>query len=359
MVRTAIWRLEMKYIPQSLEVASQWVDVCQLCMGIDHSEVASMYANMCGFGSWDLMATHMIVERPSLTDEEIKEEEMDIRHCFYREVLVDTFFMNPCFADYLIAMVSPSSGKPCVPFSVDRARIFTRSSSGLHISGRHMGRAINAYAEQVLGPKLGKSFDFSNFSDRLRVHSGVFPGYWYNLMDSLGWDIQGHTYAEEYVFGRPSVFVSSKNNDSIPIYIVSLSRIPLEGSDQMANAVLDCLESDFTSRLMLDKAIVFWGSMLSKRVEGRWFTHPGMVYQSGVWKEFLINQHVKSIDMAFDMVRVMDINDPHPLFEDFQMELNRGFSYMKMDVDCPTKVEFNQLTNPSGWINLIPNLRKD
>lgn len=348
----------MKYIPQSLEVASQWVDVCQQCLGIERSEVASMYANMCGFGSWDLMATHMVVERPSLTDEEIKEEEMDIRHCFYREVLVDTFFVNPCFADYFIAMASPSSGKSCTAFSVDRKQIFGKATNGMHIPGRHMGKVINSYAEQVLGSKLGKNFDFSNFSDRLRVHSGVFPGYWYNLMDSLGWKVDENSYVEEYSFGRPSVFVKSKSDESIPVYIVSLTRIPLETSDQMAGTVLSLLEEDLKNRLMLDKAIVFWGSMLSKRVEGRWFTHPGMIYQSGTWKEFLINQHVKTVDMAFDMVRIMDINDPHPLFEDFQMELNRGFSYMKMDVDCPAKVEFNQLTNPSGWINLIPNLKK-
>lgn len=349
----------MKYVPQSLEVASRWVDVCERSLGIARAEVASMYANMCGFGSWDLMAAHMNVGQPALTDEEIQGEMLEARHAYYRDVLVDTFFMNPCFVDYFIHIASPSSQRQPAVFSVDHSKIYSSSDHDSKFASNGFGRLLNTYAKQYLGDELGSDFDFNTFSDQLRLHSGVYPGHWYNLVASLGWNVIEDSYVDEYTYSHPSLFVQSATRGVIPIYIVSLTRIPLESADEMASLVLNHIQTNVTQKQVSDHAMLFWGSMLSKQVNERWYTHPGMVFQNGEWRDFLINQHLNNADLAFDMVESLDINNPPLGHEDQHLALARGFGCMKLNVDDPNYIEFSQLTNPSGWSSLIPMLKSN
>lgn len=341
----------MKYIPQSLEAASNWVSVCRRSLDIDQNEAASMYANMCGFGSWDLLLAHMVVERPSSLDEESQDEIVQSRHEFYRDVLVDTFLINPPFAEYLVSVASPSSSKNPELFSVDKRWIYANASAPTQIPGR----LLNTFARDVLSQKLGKDFDFDDFTNRLRVHSNIFPGHWFNLMASLTWKVEKDSYCEQYTFGKPSMYLNS-DGGLLPVYIVSLTRIPLDGSDDMGNLVLKQIEQDLCSK-GFERAMLFWGSMLSKNIDGHWFTHPGMVYKDHSWHEFLINQNIVSADTVFEMVDSLDILNPDPGLEDFDMALNRGFGCLKLDVDCSSLVEFSQLTDVSGWLHILPTLR--
>lgn len=340
----------MKYIPQSLEVASRWVDVCWRSLGIDRDEVASMYANMCGFSNWDMLIATMLVENPSKTDESISQSDLLRRQEFYRDVLVDTFFMSPVLAKYLIQVASPSSSKVVCDFSAEFNKIFGGISGGLYISGD----TLNQYAKGILEKKLGSDFDFNAFASQLRVHSDIYPGHWYNLVASLGWSIKTDSYKEKYEIGKPSMWLEYKEG-STPVYIVSLTKLPLEKSDDMANCIMQMVKDDVLSA-GCNSAILFWGSMVSKNIKGRWFTHPGVILKNSEWKDFLINRHIGSLDCVYEMVDHLDISCPDAILEDYQMELNRGFGCSKLDADCAKMVRFDILSNPSGWIHLLPSL---
>lgn len=104
------------FVMNDLELAQQWVNACVESCGFEPDKAAKVLANLCGFGSWDVMAFAIDNMQPSKLDEHISAQDRDSRHAQYIRILVEDHAVSITGAVCIIDNLSPSSGRPKAAF---------------------------------------------------------------------------------------------------------------------------------------------------------------------------------------------------------------------------------------------------
>ncbi|TNC80794.1 MAG: hypothetical protein C9356_11770 [Oleiphilus sp.] len=322
-----------------------------------------MYANMCGFRSWDEVIAAIQINPPSQPDEQISTDVLETRMVFYADVLISIFGLNPRFARYFLEHVSPSSCVQPRRFSIDRDEMYEPSEDNVTLvdlleegfpgDQSALEETLDDFAKDMLGDVMPEGFSFENFHQRLRISKPIFPGHWYNLLATLKWNIDDDSYSEDYTYGEESFVVLGKNDVEIPVYLTSLSRVPLDHDDEMANHTMELVQHHCEELFGSDKALLFWGGPLTKEIKGERFSHFGMCLNKGKWHEFLLHQGA-TLDSVLEQGKsIPDIDDPDPRFADKKNVLAHTFVCMAMDIPEGSEVQITEIGSASGWCSIL------
>ncbi|KZX84829.1 hypothetical protein A3715_17480 [Oleiphilus sp. HI0009] len=348
----------MQYIPHSTKQARIWVDAVSKSLAIDKVETAVMYANICGFKTWESLIEAIQTKKPSMHDENCSNDIIESRKAFYIDVLMGVFGMNDRMAEHLIESVPPSSNKKAKTFSIDRDRIYEPADNKVTL-GDMMKKAgissnnIDDHMSEFLKEALGEEFDSSNFVDRLRISKPIFPSDYYNMLKTMGWDIDEESYRDEYEYGEESFCVITKKGIEIPVYICSLSRMPLDHDDAMANEVMEIIKNHCEEVIGSGKALLFWGQPIVKEIDHKWFSLFGMTLQNDEWTEFFLNMEC-TIESVFEQTGLInDIDNPDSSLEDKNRELAIAFNMLLANIKESQKIRMIELGSATGWSNLM------
>jgi hypothetical protein len=351
----------MIFVAPKTKQARLWVDAVSKSLQIDKSKAATMYANLCGFTSWDRVVEAIGRAKPSMTDEKVSQDILDTRKEFYCEVLVNNFGMNETLAEYMINRASPSSEQKPKRFSINTDALFEQGDDeegiNLHHVFKSLGldteKGVDEAAEKLLGDVMPEGFSFENFANRMRISKPLDPGAWFDMLASIGWDLVEDSFREDYVYGEESFF-AVKDGVKIPVFITSLTRVPHDTDDDMANHVMALVEEFATEDLESDEIILFWGQPSFKKIGGKDYSHFGMYYTDGQWHEFLLNRET-SIHNVFNQHRRMDSVDAPPAdLSDERMMLTVAAVRIMNGIGDNEKVSYLTAENKSGWNLLMP-----
>lgn len=348
----------MKIIPTDHQRAGLWVDACVASLRVERAEAAGMYANLCGFRTWDEIAQVIGTQRPSPFDESLEKEILESRRATYTGVLVEIFGLNPYHASYLARNLSPSSEKLPRKISFDSSEMHDPDKEGrIHLIPPGMEGLVEEGMEAFLdmmkksNPEFAK-IDTTNFAERMRISKPLNPGLYWDYCANHGWEPIEDTFEEEYVFGEPSFSLQS-NNGQIPVYANSIVHLPYDADDDMANHVREVVLSDAMDLDDDPTLILFWGSPITKKVDGLYFTCPGSLYTQGDWHDILLNKEMTSVDLMIEKVTAgIDYNNPDKSFEDKRCESVKTFLALQVGAQNSqqlSKFEIMTIGSASGW----------
>lgn len=353
----------MKFVPRDHKIARLWVEACTASLSIDKQETAAMYANLCGFRTWESIVQAIGNQRPSLVDEDCNQDIVSERKDFYRDILVDIYTMNPSYADYLVDHLSPSSGKIPKKFSFDHESMHDDLSEGtinllppgmdMQTLQAGMQDFIEMLAETV--PELA-GIDTSNFMERMRISAPVDPADYYNFCASMGWEIIEDTYAEEYENCKPMFCMNASFGD-VFVYANSLSKIPMDNDDEMAEHLKAMVLADAKESTDFPAIVLFAGKFMTKDYRGKTFTCGGCLYKDGEWYDFLLNKEMDTVDKLFEAAESdIDLNNPAAEYEDSGNFALVCFLAYTNEINSYQEVfdhEIMTVGSPSGWGSVL------
>jgi len=351
-----------QFIATDHKQARLWVEACGKSLGIDRAEAAAMYANMCGFRTWDAVTNAIGSRQPSAPDEQLEVAELMARRESYIAVMVDVFALNPSMAIHLAANLSPSSGKVPKAISIDRSTVHSPSEDdglSLYMPGFDDPRVTDAMLKDLLSGMPGlEGIDLENLTDRMRISHPVEPGVFWDYYSDMGFDLSEDTYLDEYEYGNPSFFMPCSPEiselEEVPVFLTSLAYTPLDHRDQMADEVRRVMLESALELTGEDTLLLCWGQLQLKEIGGKRFTYAGQIHHKGAWHDLLLNRSLDSFDkLLHAATSLQDINEPGPEFQDKGSECAIRF-YM-VQAQCQDSEEFfkeytvNSIGGPSGW----------
>lgn len=351
-----------QFIATEHKLARLWVDACGKSLGIDRAEAAALYANLCGFRTWDAVTSAIGSRHPSVPDEQLEVPDLMARRDSYIAVMVDVFALNPSMAIHLAANLSPSSGKVPKAISIDRSTLHSPSEKdglGIYVPGFDDTRVTDAMLKDLLAGAPGlEGMNMDNITDRLRISHPVQPGVFWNFYSDMGFDLIEDTYVEDYAYGAPSFFMPCSpeisESGEVPVFLTSLAYTPLDHLDLMANEVRRVMLESAIANTGADTLLLCWGHLQHKEIGGKRFTYAGQIHHKGTWHDLLLNRSLDSFDKLLQAATALkDINEPGPEFQDQRSECEIRF--FMVQTECEDSAEFfqkytvNGIGNPSGW----------
>lgn len=355
----------MPYVAPSTKHARLWVDAVSKSLKMDKSTVAQMYARLCEFKSWDRAVEAIGRGEASFTDENISKDVMLTRRQLYAEVLIGEFGMNESMAEYIAEIASPSSAIKPRRFSIDQASLFKpKDDQGTNLrdmfkafgmdTEEDINKGIEEYARANLADSLPDDFNFDNFAERMRISKPLDPGAWYDLLDTMGWDLVDESFQSDYSYGEES-FIAIKDDQEVPVFITSLSRTPYDVDDNMANEVMAIVEERVWDEFDSEEAVLFWGQPTVKKIDGKDYTHFGMYYTEGQWHEFLINRYTSITGLFRQHHEVESIDSPPESLCDEGMALAIAAIEITNHLHESPRMSLRTLTTRSGWNFMLPS----
>lgn len=357
----------MKFIPYDHKTARLWVEACADSLSIDKLEAASMYANLCGFRTWDLLMQTIGTGRPSPTDEQVDDETMAARKDFYLSVLVEMFTMNQFHASYLLDTISPSSSKYPRKFSFDHLSMHDAPPDSLmhlfpaDIDSRAQAKRLNEGLESIFEmiaenhPEFAE-VDTSNFMERMRISIPIDPRAYRNFCEKMGWEVLDGTYSEDYEVGLPSFSLRSGIGDVL-VYANSLTQTPMDSDDEMAEHLRQMVLSDAMEYSDSPNIMLMSGKFLTKEYKGRHYTHGGSLFRQGEWFDFLLHRGMTKVEDVFEVAASdIDFNNPDEALHDktdgalnlFLVEIHHLDSF-----EALSKHKKMKAGSPSGWYTTV------
>lgn len=351
-----------QFIATEHKLARLWVDACGKSLGIERAEAAAMYANLCGFRTWDAVTSAIGHRQPSVPDEQLEVPELLARRENYIALMVDVFAINPSMAVHLAANLSPSSARVPKAISIDRSILHSQPEDdglSLYMPGIDDPRVSDAMIKDFLGDAPGlEGVNLDNITDRLRISHPIDPAVYWNYYTDMGFDLIDDTYVEDYVYGAPSFFMPCSpdisESERVPVFLTSLSYTPLDHQDVMADEVRRVMLESAKAITGTDTLFLCWGHLQHKEIEGKQFTYAGQIHHKGVWRDLLLNRSLDTFDKLLNSaIALQDINDPGLEFQDKGSECEIRF--FMAQTQCESSTEFFQkytltgISNPSGW----------
>lgn len=349
----------MKYIPPSSKIAFQWIDVCANSLEISMDDASDIYAHLCGANNWGDLLSAIESGTPSNDDSTVHPKILELRRNFYVKVLINRFGINPSIAHYISIKFSPSSLIFPTVVSIDLNRIYAadeeKSSFELCNLSTALDRLVSARPQLVKNSTYTIENGYKPSGPVKSLLSiKVCPALCYNVLTSLQWKVDKESYNNVYCAGKPSFLVFSRSSkEVIPIYISELTRYPYDIGDTRCNDLMDEIQKDVEVN-GYSRAILFWYALTTKKIKGLNYTHPGMVYIQGQWKETLINAEMNDVEDMFKCSEVTpDINQPDPVYCDRGGALMLGFQLMYRKVSTLSELKIMAVSSPTGWYALI------
>lgn len=351
-----------QFIATEHKLARLWVDACGKSLGIERAEAAAMYANMCGFRTWDAVTSAIGSRQASVPDEQLEVPELMARRERYIDLMVDVFAINPSMAVHLAANLSPSSARVPKPISIDRSTLHSPSEDdglSLYMPGIDDPRVADAMLKDLLADVPGlEGVNLDNITNRLRISHPIDPAVYWNFYTDMGFDLIDDTYVEDYVYGEPSFFMPCSHeiseSERVPVFLTSLTYTPLDHQDDMADEVRRLMLESTKAITGTDTLFLCWGHMQHKEIGGKLFTYVGQIHHKGAWHDLLLNRSLDSFDkLLHSATALQDINDPGLEFQDKGSECEIRF--FMAQTQCESSAELFQkytvteIGNPSGW----------
>jgi len=307
----------------SSDRALQWVDLCSKALAAPREDVAKILANLCGFGSWDVMTYAIESLPPSVTDEELDFPAVVARLKHQILVLTNEHGLDELLASFLLAHLSPTSNRQYKAFTAEddpeltpRSRaafqaVFSREEDG----GSETG---DVKIDVSVIPFMTQP-DPYRCSVVMELSGETSPPNWEWIFDQLGWDFD-FCDEEHPDLDEPACLIFDDELGDVPIYFTGLYGPPLDSAT---------LESDRANRLQRAMCV---GDFLTYRqgcagvalLLKRWpqakqigdqvFCHIGSAYEreSNSWRDLLCNMRCTSISRLLELNRVVvDINAGH------------------------------------------------
>jgi hypothetical protein len=317
-----------------------------------------MYANLCGFRSWNAIVQVIGTQAPTPLDETLSAEDLAVRRSEYIAVLVSVFGMNPHYASHLVASLSPTSERLPRKIAFDSTSMYDSDEDGripLIPPGMEsmLEEGMDAFLDMLKesNPEL-RDFDTTNFAERMRISKPINPGVYYDFCQNHGWDLDEESYEEEYVFGEPSFSINSPNGDVL-VYANSIVQTPYDKEDEMAEHVRSTVLQNAIEFYDNPRLILFWGQPMSKTVGNFHFTCPGSLYVDGKWHDMLMNAQMRSVDTMIEMVRSgIDFNNPDKIFDDKYSQTAKTFLALTVGAKNSeelSKFKIMTIGSASGW----------
>ena len=351
-----------QFIATNHKLSRLWVEACGKSLGIERAEAAAMYANMCGFRTWDAVTNAIGNRLPSVPDEQLEVPELMARRDSYIEVMVDVFAVNPSMAIHLAANLSPSSAKVPKAISIDRSTLHSppeEDGLSLYMPGFDDPRVADAMLKDLLAGAPGlEGINLNNRTERLRISHTVEPGIFWDFYSDLGLDLNEDTYVEDYEYGAPSFFMPCSpeisESEEVPVFLTSLTYTPLDHHDRMADEVRRVMLESTIEFTGADTLLLCWGHLQQKEIGGKRFTNAGQIHHKGTWRDLLLNRSLDSFDKLLHAATALqDINEPGQEFQDQGSECMIRF--FMVQTQCESSAEFfrkytvSSIGNPSGW----------
>ena len=321
-----------------------------------------MYANLCGFRTWDAVTSAIGNRKPSVPDEQLDVAELMARRDCYIAVMVDVFALNPSMAIHLAANLSPSSAKMPKAISIDRSTLHSppeEDDLSFYMPGFDDPRVTDEMLKDLLSGAPGlEGVNLDNITDRLRISRPVEPWVFWNFYSDQGVDLIEDTYLEEYEYGAPSFFMPCSpeisESEMVPVFLTSLAYTPLDHHDKMADEVRRVMLESAKANTGADTLLLCWGQLQQKEIGGKRFTYAGQIHHEGTWHDLLLNRSLDSFDKFLHAATsLQDINEPVPEFQDEGSECMIRF--FMVQTQCESSAEFfrkytvSSIGSPSGW----------
>ncbi|MFK4132355.1 hypothetical protein ACI2KR_08680 [Pseudomonas luteola] len=346
----------MRYVPRDLDAARQWCEVCAESMGISIEEAYAIYAHLCGFQSWrelEWVAGNM---GASNYDENVPPRLLMKRYSFYEKVLKNKFGFRGEIARYIAHRFSPSSKLVPEIVSIDISRLKDKViDNAENLSDTTVQKCPKDTKPHKIEPVYVFNSDrnglpVEKLNREIQLKITVSPVYWFNLLGSLGWNVLRDSFNNNSPY-EPSFIVAGKNTkEFVPVYNANLTRYPYDTKDSLCNELIQDVENDLKTR-GYKRAILFWFNLSTKKINGLDYTHPGLVYVNGQWKETLINTSMNDVEELFLCAELTkNINSPHPDYADKNKALLLGFKVMFTGVKSIKELKLIGVTSPSGWM---------
>lgn len=330
----------MRYIPATHKHARLWVEAAAASLNIEKNLACEIYARLCGFPTWSQLMLVIGNLAASPCDEDLSTPLLTSRLDHYSFLLVSEFRFNPRVVGYFLSVLSPSSSRKPKKVSIDTSALKSDDSGFTPLSALGVCK---------------RDTDKVDLLSIIRGFKAIDPSNWYVILTHLGWKIPGGSCAKSYRASEPSfhVFLAHNPARSIPVFILPVCRLPGDEGDEIANEYLDKIDGWMVGS-SLSTAIVFWGSMLTKKIAGLDYTHPGLVYRDGQWQEFLMNMASSRPDDVLKQANgSMDITSPPPLYSDTNKELLISFYLISEGIEDHRGVNLCVASTPTGWGPLI------
>lgn len=307
------------FIPQSFPSANRWVDLCAKGLKIERDRAAAMFAVLCGFGTWDILAYAMESMPPSEPDEALPIEKFIERVKSQLEVLVVGFRIEPGTAILLLAKIPPTSNQNLQPFEHgDDVQISPRLTQAIQIFLTEHARPrpdLSALFDDEEEMDDDDDDDYPGFtpsehescrSDALQVlQQDTVPVLWLLILDSLGWELG--------VFDdllpdldEPSFVVRDAQHGEIPVYLGPIARLPDAQVDRPTRILRAACVGSFTLGPYSDsKAILLlnrWPAI--RELRDYTYCHLGSIYWSDTreWQDLLFTEDCTSL------ARLIEVN---------------------------------------------------
>lgn len=351
-----------QFIATEHKLARLWVEACGKSLGIERAKAAAMYANLCGFRTWDAVTSAIGSRPPSVPDERLEVPELLARRDDYIAVMVEIFALNPTMAIHLAANLSPSSAKVPKAISIDRSTVHSPPDDdglSLYLPGFDDPRVADAMLKDLLGGAEGlEGINLDNITARLRISRPVEPGIFWDFYSDMGFDLIEETYAEDYEYGAPSFFMTCgpeiSKSEKVPVFLTSLAYTPLDHHDEMADEVRRVMLESAKAISGADTLLLCWGHLQQKEIGGKRFTYAGQIHHKGIWCDLLLKRSLDSFDEMYRAATALqDINKPGSEFEDIASEC--VIRFFMVQTQCESSAEFFQkytvdsIGSPSGW----------
>lgn len=351
-----------QFIATDHKLARLWVDACGKSLGIERAEAAAMYANLCGFRTWDAVTNAIGNRQPSVPDEQLDVPELMARRDSYIAVMVDVFALNPSMSIHLAANLSPSSTKVPKAISIDRSTVHSPSEGdglSFYVPGFDDPRVADTMLKDLLKDAPGlEGINLDNLTGRMRISHPVEPGAFWDFYSDQGFDLNEESLDEEYKYGYPSFYMPCSpeisENEEVPVFLTSLAYTPLDHRDQMADEVRRVMLNSAEEITGSDTLLLCWGHVQQKEIGGKRYTYVGQIHHEGTWFDLLLYRSLDSFDKLLEAATALhDINEPGPEFQDKNSECTIRF--LMIQTRCDSSEEFFQkytvssFGDPSGW----------
>lgn len=349
----------MKFIPRDHKMARLWVEACAAGLRIDKQVAAAMYANLCGFKTWDLIVKAIGSQKPSIVDEDCDEDTLTERKDFYFNILDEVFTLPGNHIDYLVEKMSPSSGKIPKRFQLEHSR--SRGSMGgifqadIDLETIHEGMQgiLKMLAKQI--PGLA-DIDPEDLMDHMRVSRPVEPATYYNFCENMGWDIIEESYDEDFEPCKP-IFCLRASFGDVFVYASSLSKIPTDHEDELAEKLKEDVLKDAKESTDFPAVILFAGNFMSLHHNDKKFTCGGCLYKDGEWYDFLVNKNMDTVDKLFEAAESdVDLSNPDVEYADVGAFAILTFLCVANNVSTPQELGDRRVmaTGPKqGWGTVV------
>ncbi|MCK1788825.1 hypothetical protein [Pseudomonas violetae] len=321
------------FILKSVQRAQQWVDLCSKGMEIARDEAASMLANLCGFGSWDLMIFAMESLPPSRVDEDVDEKLANERTRNYAKILVSRCGLDPGEALYLLGALPPSSNRRYEAFQHGDA--ITLHSDQL--------RAFEDFAHDVAESDLGEETDEEIASEfwvppdpekvsvALQLCGFVEEEPWIAIFSELGWDFRAFSEYQTNL-GEASFVIHDADLGEIPVYLTPTApeprNDPQNSEDRAQILQRQACVGDFITEWKVTSRVALllsrWPWILKR--DGRSYCHLGSVYDRELnsWHDLLFSRDCASVGVLLALnEQVTDLQLGSPALEDVDGEFSK------------------------------------